>query len=73
MATSVAVSQTMAAPIAAALLKMDGLLGLSGWQVGDDLTFVFVHGCRASSLCLQCISGASSHDTLQLPMHGSNI
>jgi hypothetical protein len=23
----------MAAPIAAALLKMDGLLGLSGWQV----------------------------------------
>jgi hypothetical protein len=34
MATSVAVSQTMAAPIAAALLNMDGLLGLSGWQVG---------------------------------------
>ncbi|KAF6242162.1 major facilitator superfamily domain-containing protein [Scenedesmus sp. NREL 46B-D3] len=48
MATSVAVSQTMAAPIAAALLRMDGLLGLSGWQwvfIGEGLPSVLLGMC----------------------------
>jgi hypothetical protein len=30
--TSVAVSQVLAAPIAAALLQLDGVGGLAGWQ-----------------------------------------
>ncbi|WIA30736.1 hypothetical protein OEZ86_000803 [Tetradesmus obliquus] len=48
MATSVAVSQTIAAPIAAALLKMDGLLGLSGWQwvfIGEGIPSVLLGLC----------------------------
>jgi hypothetical protein len=32
MNASVAVSQVLAAPIAAALLRMDGAGGLAGWQ-----------------------------------------
>jgi hypothetical protein len=32
LAVAVAVSQVLAAPLAAALLKLDGLLGLAGWQ-----------------------------------------
>lgn len=48
MAASVALSQIIAAPIAAALLKLDGVLGLSGWQwvfLGEGVPSVVLALC----------------------------
>lgn len=70
---SVAVSQVVAAPVAAALLRLDGVAGLAGWQwvfLGEGLP------CIAFALLLPCLLPGSpgkmrssrwlSHAELQL-------
>lgn len=63
LAVAVAISQVLAAPLAAALLKLDGLLGLAGWQ------WLFIAGVCAAAGGMQkfVATGLKVTSSCQLP------